>query len=78
MGKKWLGGLKQEINQYGESCFHHTVFPIEYIYGCRRWNQGKPYIDWSSNIINAHVSRVSKVYCPDCGYQFDLPSDSED
>lgn len=59
-------------------CYHNSLIPIEHIYGRRCYNNSGLYIDWNSNMINAHVSRVTKLYCPTCGCQFNLSSDAED
>jgi len=59
-------------------CYHDSLIPIEYAYGVRRYNNSGLYIDWNYNVINAHVSRVTKLFCPVCGCQFPVNSGAED
>lgn len=65
------------------NCEHQNLIPIEYIYGKRSYSDGVKessgaYIDWTSNIINAHVCRVTKLYCPKCQNIWRVPSDTPD
>lgn len=47
-------------------CNHPRLVPIEYQAGRRCYSGNTMYIDYMSNIINAHILRVTKLYCPDC------------
>lgn len=57
---------------------HHVWIPVEFIAGCRRYQDDKVTIDWSSNIINAHYLKVTKLYCPKCQTFVSVPSDASD
>ena len=59
-------------------CNHPTLLPLEYQAGKRTWQDGNWYIDWTANIINAHLIRVSKYWCPDCDSIIQPPSDTPD
>jgi len=51
--------------------------PFVYVAGKRVWAQDRAYIDWTSNIINAHYLKVEKYYCPSCGAIIHAPSEIE-
>jgi len=57
---------------------NHSWIPIEWIAGKRVYEQNSMYKDWTSNIINAHLLRATKLFCPLCGEQRDVPGDEKD
>lgn len=64
-------------HQTREDCSHQWV-PIEFLAGKRVYQADSMYIDWTANIINAHILRVTKLYCAKCDSQREVPSDSQD
>lgn len=63
------------ISQTSETC-NHVWIPVEYVAGARRYQQDQVTKDWSSNIINAHYLRVTKLWCPRCNRFLQVPSDA--
>lgn len=59
-------------------CLHTNLVPIEYLAGKRCYSGHSTFIDYESNVINAHVMRVSKLMCVDCQRVFDVPLVKED
>lgn len=61
------------------SCSHRNLLAYEYEMGCRKYgDKAEPYMDWSSNVINAHRIRVRKFLCLDCREIITIPSDAKD
>ena len=57
------------------NCQHPNLVPFMQVAGKRVWQGDSCYIDWTSNIINAHFLKVTKYYCPDCGQLINSPSE---
>lgn len=62
------------------NCPHKNLIIYEQVAGKRAYHKQpfKEYIDWHSNIINAHYLRVTKYYCTQCKAIIDAPSDAKD
>lgn len=60
-----------------QTCKHRWI-PIEYVAGCRRYQNDQVTTDWSCNIINAHYLRVVKLFCVECQTFIPVPSDASD
>jgi hypothetical protein len=58
-------------------CRHEHMKPFVSVAGKRVWGEDRCYIDWTSNVINAHYIKVIKYYCPSCGAIIHAPSDIE-
>lgn len=69
---------KNNLPSGSENLCLHQWIPVEFIAGCRRYQDDSVTIDWTSNIINAHYLRVTKLYCPKCNTFVMLPSDASD
>lgn len=56
-------------------CFHvGTLIPLEFICAKRGFDQEFGYkYDWGSNVINAHLIRISKYYCSNCQEVIKIP-----
>jgi hypothetical protein len=66
-----------------QTCQHlHQWIPIEWQAGARRYNDRggvtTQSVDWSSNVINAHYLKATKIYCPECGAIRAIPSTADD
>jgi acetone carboxylase gamma subunit len=59
-------------------CTHPNLVPLQLVAGKRTWAEGRAYIDWTSNIINAHYLRVEEYYCPQCGAILCPPTSAPD
>lgn len=59
-------------------CDHRHLVPIEYQAGRRCYSGKSSYVDMTSNIINAHILRVTKFYCPSCGHIVTIDVSEED
>lgn len=56
-------------------CKHPNLVVFEVVSGKRVYEANKCFIDWTSNIVNAHQLKVSKYWCPTCGKIIDAPKD---
>lgn len=61
-------------------CMHKNLVIFEQVAGKRAYHKTpfREYIDWHSNIINAHVLRVTKYMCVNCREIILAPSDAKD
>ncbi len=70
--------MKQDQGFKPAFCPHTNLVPHTVIAGKQTWDKNQSFIDWSSNIINAHYLRVVKYYCPGCNQLIDAPKEATD
>lgn len=47
-------------------CNHRYLLGLEFVAGKRVFRGNAVYIDWTSNLVNAHMMKVTKYWCPKC------------
>lgn len=55
-----------------------NLMPIEWVAGRRCYSGNSMYVDWTSNIINAHYIRITKVLDLETGTIHSLPLTARD
>lgn len=58
-----------------KECPHQNLVPLE-INVAKQSYDGEygNKLDWGANIINAHIIRVTKFYCPNCRKVIQIPT----